>query len=53
MFSNSKGFSAVSVEGLARHFDTSAMSYEREAQRISKQILTIALIPSYKRSNGK
>ena len=53
MFANSKGLSAVSVEGLARLFDTSAMSYEREAQRISKQIHTTALITSYKRSNGK
>jgi len=53
MFSNSKGLSAVSVEGLARLFDTSAMSYEREAQRISKQIHTIAPIPTFKRSNGK
>jgi hypothetical protein len=34
MFTNSKGFSAVSVEGLARHFDTSAMSYERGATDI-------------------
>ncbi|VVN71903.1 hypothetical protein PS710_00484 [Pseudomonas fluorescens] len=53
MFSNSKGFSAKFVEGFSRLFDTSAMSYERHAQRISKQILTIAPRASSKRSNGK
>jgi len=53
MFSNSKGFSAVSVEGVSRLFDTTAMSFEREAQRISKQTLTVAPRASHKRSNEK
>jgi hypothetical protein len=53
MNSYSKAFSATSAERFSRLFDTTAMSFEREAQRISKQIFTVAPSASRKRSGGK
>lgn len=53
MESDSKGFTAMSVEGFSRLFGATAMSFEWEAQRISKQTLTVALRASRKRSSRK
>jgi hypothetical protein len=53
MASDTKGSTTVSLEGFSRLFGTTAMSFDREAQRISKQILTDAPRASDKRSSGK
>ncbi|WP_191632475.1 hypothetical protein [Pseudomonas fluorescens] len=53
MKSNSNGYSADATEGFSRLFSTTAMAFEREALRLSKQALMGAPTGTRKRSNGK
>ena len=53
MNGHSKGVSSDSAEGFAMLFGSTAMSFEREAKRLSKQILTATSSSSRKRFNGK
>ncbi|MET0776653.1 MAG: hypothetical protein ABWZ65_14390 [Pseudomonas mandelii] len=53
MNSNPDVFSAEAAQDFYRLFDTTAMAFERDALRISKQIRMAAPGATRKRSNGK
>jgi hypothetical protein len=51
MNGHSKGVSSDSAEGFSMLFNSTAMAFEREAKRMSKQILTATSSSSRKRFN--
>jgi hypothetical protein len=53
MISKTSISSAQSVEGFSRLFSATAMAFERDASRLSRQIHTLAPRATHKRSNGK
>lgn len=53
MVSTTRMSSAESFEGFSRLFSSTAMAFEREASRLSRQIHAAAPKANGKRSNGK